>query len=118
MSNIRRYVVFLTALAVVGFALPVFAQKEMSIAEVQGDKAKSAVEGQQVKVRGIVTAITRNGIFVQTPDDKADSNPQTSEGIYVYLGQNAPFGGAVGDLVEATGTVQEFMPRSEKYGFT
>lgn len=95
-----------------------FGQKEMSIAEVQGDKAKSPVEGQVVKIRGIVTAQNRNGIFVQTPDDKKDNNPNTSEAIFVFVGQNGNFSGAIGDMVEATGTVQEFLPRSEKYGFT
>ncbi len=95
-----------------------FGQKDLTIAEVQGDRAKSPVEGQQVRVRGVVTAQNRNGVFVQTPDDKADSNPATSEAIYVYIGQNGSFSGGIGDLVEATGTVQEFMPRAEKYGFT
>jgi predicted extracellular nuclease len=109
-----------TILAFTLFAgsVSIFAQKEMTIAEVQGDKAKSPVEGQQVKVRGVVTAITRNSIFIQTPDDEVDNNPATSEGLLVFLGQKAEFGGSVGDLVEASGTVQEFIPQSEKYGFT
>jgi predicted extracellular nuclease len=96
----------------------VFAQKDLSIAEVQGDKAKSVYENQQVRVRGIVTAKNPNGIFIQSPDDKTDGNSATSEGIYVFLGQNSAYSGDVGDLVEATGTVQEFLPRSESFGFT
>src|ERR1051325_9378978 len=77
------------------FATSAFAQKDVSIAEVQGDKAKSPYEGQQVKLRGIVTARNRNGIFVQTPEDKADKDPATSEGIYVYIGQNGSFTGDI-----------------------
>lgn len=101
-----------------GAAVSVFGQKDLSIAQVQGDGPKSPVEGQQVKVRGVVTAQNRNGIFIQTPDDQADKNPATSEGLYVFIGQNGTFNGSIGDLVEATGTVQEFRPRSENYGFT
>lgn len=102
-----------------GFAvLPLYAQKDLSIAQVQGDKAKSPYENQQVRVRGIVTAKNRNGIFVQTPDDKVDGDPATSEGIYVFLGQTSSYGGDIGDLVEATGTVQEYIPRAESFGFT
>jgi uncharacterized protein len=119
-QNRSRRSNFFTVTLVILFAAATsaFAQKEMSIADVQGDKAKSAVEGQIVRVRGIVTAQNRNGIFVQTPDDKKDANPLTSEGIYVFIGQNASFSGTIGDLVDATGTVVEYMPRNEKYGFT
>ncbi len=95
-----------------------FGQEPRTIAEVQGDKLRSPYEGKQVSVRGIVTAKTRNGIFVQTPDDKADKDPATSEGIYVYLGRENSFSGSVGDLVEATGFVEEYRPRSENYGLT
>ncbi|HEV7699949.1 MAG TPA: endonuclease/exonuclease/phosphatase family protein [Pyrinomonadaceae bacterium] len=94
------------------------AQKDATIAEVQGDKAKSPLENQQVKVHGIVTALNRNGFFMQSPDDKTDGNPATSEGVYVYIGQNGSFGGAVGDMVEVTATVQEFIPRTESFGLT
>ncbi len=113
-----KYLFALLTITLFAGSISIFAQKEMTIAEVQGDKAKSPVEGQQVKVKGVVTAINHNGIFIQTPDDKVDNNPATSEGLYVFLGQNAAFSGSIGDLVEATGTVQEFMPRTEKYGFT
>ncbi len=117
-TKTSRLMLTLLALAAAAPLTAAFAQKDLSIAEVQGEKAKSPYEGQQVRIRGVVTAQNRNGVFVQTPDDKADKNPATSEGIFVYIGQNNTFAGGIGDLVEATGTVQEFMPRSEKYGFT
>ena len=103
---------------VAGLFVSACAQTEHTIAEIQGEKARSPFVDQQVKVRGIVTARTRNGIFIQTPDDRVDGNPLTSEGLMVYIGQNGSFDGAIGDMVEAVGTVQEFMPRSESYGFT
>jgi predicted extracellular nuclease len=99
-------------------AIPVAAQKDVTIAQVQGDRAKSPYENQQVRFRGVVTAQKRDGLYVQTPDDKKDDNPATSEGVYVYLGRDASTNAKIGDLVEVTGTVQEFMPRSENYGFT
>ncbi len=95
-----------------------YGQRDATIAEIQGDRSQSPLVGQRVKTRGIVTARTRNGFYIQTPDDKADANPATSEGIFVFVGQNGSFNGSIGDLVEVTGTVQEFRPRSENYGFT
>src|SRR4051794_40302844 len=92
---IRHFIAQLSFALLVASATA-FAQKEMSIAEVQGDKAKSPVENQLVKVRGVVTAITRNSIFIQTPDDKVDGNPATSEGLLVFLGQRSAFAGSVG----------------------
>lgn len=98
--------------------LATLGQETVTIAEVQGDKAMSPMENKQVTVRGILTAKKNNGIFIQTPDDKIDSNPLTSEGLFVYLSKENPFDGEIGDLVEATGQVQEYRPRTENYGFT
>ena len=66
------------------FAATAAAQKELPISAVQGDKNISSVEGQQVRVSGIVTARIRSGFFIQTPDTKVDANPATSEGIFVF----------------------------------
>src|SRR5438552_12724489 len=110
-KSLRRMSVAL-AFAALAVCLPLAAsaQTEHTIAEVQGDKARSPLEGQQVRVRGIVTARNRNGIFIQTPDDKVDGNPLTSEGLFVFFGQQGSFSGSIGDLVEATGTVLEYRP--------
>lgn len=120
MRNIQR-TLFRLAIGLVfaaassGYAL---GQENRTIAEVQGNKLRSPYEGKQVSVRGVMTARTQNGIFVQTPDDKVDGDPATSEGIYVYLGRDFSFNGSVGDLVEATGMVEEYRPRAENFGFT
>ena len=45
-----------------------FGQKEVSISAVQGEKNISPLVGESVKVAGIVTARTRSGFFLQTPD--------------------------------------------------
>ena len=93
--------------------LNIFAQKKVSIAEIEGDKNVSPLFGKDVKTSGIVTARTRNGFFMQTPDDKTDGNPQTSEGIFVFTGKESPAQATLGNLVELSATVDEFKPKSE-----
>ena len=116
----RRYFLFLIQAACLTTAavFSAAAQSEVSISAIQGSKARSPLENQVVKTIGIVTARDDNGYFMQTPDEKTDKDPATSEGIHVFVGQNGTFTGAIGDLVETTGTVVEFMPRAEKLGFT
>ncbi len=87
------------------------AQKDRAIGEVQGDKNVSPFAGQSVRLTGIVTARLKGGFFLQTPDDKTDGNPNTSEGIYVFT-KSEPSGEAtVGNLIVVTGTVEEFRPK-------
>ena len=89
------------------------AQKQYSIAEIQGAGNTSPHVGEIVTVSGVVTALTRTGFFLQTPDDKADADPKTSEGIFIFT--RVPAGGtvAVGDVVEISGEVQEFRPKND-----
>ncbi len=82
------------------------------IAAVQGDKAQSPLDGKQVTVRGIVTAILKGGFFVQTPDADADKDPNTSEGIFVY-GPNSVASVSIGDLAEVSGLVKEYAKKGE-----
>lgn len=103
----------LTIVAMAIFAFAAYGQKELPIAAVQGDKNISPAAGENVRVTGIVTARTRSGFFIQTPDDKADGNPSTSEGIFVFTKTEAPGTATVGNLVSVSGTVEEFKPRSE-----
>ncbi len=94
------------------------AQKEYSIAQVQGDTNTSPVIGQNVRVSGIVTARVRTGFFIQTPDDKSDGNPNTSEGIFVYTRTDPQIETAVGSLVSVTGDVEEFRRNNEPLSLT
>ncbi len=84
-----------------------------TIAEIQGALARSPFEGQLVTTHGIVTARKTNGFFIQTPDAEADSDPATSEGIFVFTGAAPPAVAAVGNDVAVTGTVQEFVPGAD-----
>lgn len=93
--------------------LTVWAQKDRAINEVQGDKNVSPFEGQTARLTGVVTARLKTGFFIQTPDDKVDNNPNTSEGIYVYTRTEPTGEAAIGNLVSVTGTIEEFRPKSE-----
>jgi hypothetical protein len=107
-----RFAVLLM-LAVYCFPLGVSAQKERTISEVQGEKNVSPFDGQTAQLTGIVTARTRTGFFLQSPDDKTDNNPATSEGIFVFT-KSEPTGEAtIGNLVSVTGTITEFRPKAE-----
>lgn len=105
-------------IAITLFTAAASAQRSATIAEVQGDKARSPLENQAVKVQGIVTARRALSFYIQTPDDKADANNATSEGIQVFFGQDNSCGCEIGDLVEVSGTVVEYVSNrgGEKYG--
>jgi hypothetical protein len=80
--------------------------------EVQGNNLASPHAGQLVRVPdSIVTAVLADGFFLQTPDERADSDELTSNGLRVVTA-GAPVysgGGAigVGHRLDATGTVAE-----------
>lgn len=94
------------------------AQTVTPIGEIQGELNLSAFNGKQVTTRGIVTAIVRRGFFIQTPDAETDKNPKTSNGIYVFAGDQMPSGVRVGNLVEVGGNLTEYRPRAERYALT
>jgi len=94
-------------------SLSLFAQKEYTIAQIQGDKGTSPVDKANVRVTGVVTAILKSGFYIQTPDALTDKDPQTSEGLYIY-GENSVSQVALGNLVQVDGTVTEFRPRTER----
>lgn len=100
-------------LTVYRLPLTVSAQKDRAIGEVQGDKNVSPLDGQTAKLTGIVTARTRTGFFLQSPDDKTDNNPATSEGIFVYTKSEPGIEATVGNLISVTGTITEFRPKAE-----
>ncbi|MEQ1518064.1 MAG: Calx-beta domain-containing protein, partial [Usitatibacteraceae bacterium] len=79
---------------------------------VQGSSTASPLVGQLVTVEGIVTGDFQGtnqlkGFYIQEPDAKADADPATSEGVFVFTNLT-PFAVAQGDLVRVTGTVTEF----------
>ncbi len=95
------------------FVPNVAAQKDRTVGEVQSDKNSSPFVGDSVKLTGIVTARLKDGFFLQTPDDKTDGNPLTSEGIYVYTKSEPTGEAAIGNLISVTGLVVEFKKKTE-----
>ncbi|AIY02896.1 5'-nucleotidase domain-containing protein [Arthrobacter sp. PAMC 25486] len=85
-----------------------------TIAEIQGEGAKSPLDGTTVTTKGKVTAAYPtggfNGYFLQTPGTGGDLDMAThksSDGVFVYSPATVATV-KVGDYVEVTGLVKEF----------
>lgn len=84
----------------------------ISIGQIQGVGDTSPMVGQSVITSGIVTAIRTNGFFIQSPSP-GDSDPATSDGIFVFT-SSAPTGAAaLQNLVCVTGAVSEYQGQTE-----
>jgi len=89
----------------------------VKIHEVQGAGAVSPLVGQTVAIEGIVVGDFQddvgangdlNGFFVQEEDADADTDPATSEGVFVFQGSNPSVDVAIGDHVRVEGSVSEY----------
>lgn len=79
------------------------------IHDIQGPGGSSPLSGT-VTTTGIVTGRKSNGFFIQEPDASVDADPLTSEGIFVFTSSAPPAAAALGNLVQVTGTIAEFVP--------
>ncbi len=113
-KNLKRLHFLASAVIILAGTFSLFAQKEYTIAQIQGDRGVSPVDKQTVRVSGVVTAILSKGFFIQTPDALIDNDPKTSEGLYIY-GENSVGSVAIGDMVQVDGSVIEFRPRNERF---
>ncbi|MCT7264641.1 hypothetical protein, partial [Salmonella enterica] len=76
------------------YDIPVAAE----IWQIQGREQISPLVGKSVITKGnIVTAVGPNGFTMQTPDARADADPLTSNGIYVFTSTKPTV--AMGDVV-------------------
>ncbi|MFP4297088.1 MAG: lamin tail domain-containing protein [Spirulinaceae cyanobacterium] len=82
------------------------------IYEIQGEGHISPFAGQSVVTTGIVTAVDFNGFYLQ--DATGDGNELTSDGILVFTRSTPTV--SVGDEVEVSGTVTEFIPGGASTG--
>ncbi|MFA6954716.1 MAG: Calx-beta domain-containing protein [Thermoanaerobaculia bacterium] len=82
------------------------------IHDIQGPGGSSPLAGS-VTTRGIVTGRKSNGFFLQEPDASVDADPMTSEGILVFTSSAPSAAAAVGNYVEVTGTISEFVPSAD-----
>lgn len=82
------------------------------ISTIQGDGFESPMDGMQgVTVEAVVTHVNFSGFYLQEEATDSDGNVATSEGIYVFSGDG--HGVEVGDLVQVTGTVDEYFGLTE-----
>ncbi|MEM1081874.1 MAG: lamin tail domain-containing protein, partial [Pseudomonadota bacterium] len=82
------------------------------IFDIQGAGLASPLAGQNVITNdNIVTAVGPNLFVMQTPDARADADPDTANGIVVFVG--GPPTVSVGDQVDVTGDVDEFFGLTE-----
>jgi predicted extracellular nuclease len=83
------------------------------IYQIQGSGSTSPLVGQSVTTSGIVTGLKSNGFFIQDPT--GDGNPGTSDGVFVFTSSAPPAGAVIGNSVQVSGTVQEFIPSSDTH---
>ncbi|MFY1676365.1 endonuclease/exonuclease/phosphatase family protein [Streptomyces sp. WMMC905] len=96
---------------------PAHADDAPRIHDIQGTTRLSPYAGQQVTdVAGIVTGIrvygSSRGFWIQDP--RPDSDPATSEGVFVYTGSTPTV--SLGDEVTVSGTVTEYVPGGTSSG--
>jgi predicted extracellular nuclease len=91
-----------------------------TISEVQGTGATSPFVNQTVTVTGIVTgdfqeddADTRRNLRGFYLQGVADGNVQTSDGIFIFDGNNPSMDVDVGDAVEVRGTINEYFGETQ-----
>ncbi|GAA5178409.1 hypothetical protein GCM10025771_17440 [Niveibacterium umoris] len=104
-SNHGRLLAALAAAAVLVLGAP--ACGAVTIAEIQGRGHLSPYAGQEVTdVEGVVTAVARNGFWMQAsaPDEASG----TSRGLFVYLAREEK--PAPGDQLSVSGRVGEYRP--------
>jgi predicted extracellular nuclease len=89
-----------------------FAQS-VAIHAIQGAAGVSPLIGQMVTTRGVVTGVKGNGFFIQSPEAEVDDDPQSSEGIFVFTSSAPPGAAAVGNTVQISGRVAEYVPSSD-----
>lgn len=80
--------------------------QSLEIWEIQGDSLTSPYVNQVVATnQNIVTFIDFDGFFMQTPGDRDDNDPNTSNGIKVITGATPTF--VSGLFINVSGTVRE-----------
>jgi len=83
------------------------------IHDIQGPGNSSPLVGQVVTARAIVTGVKSNGFFIQEAEADYDADPLTSEGVFVFTSSAPPAAAAVGNRVQVTATVVEFVPPAD-----
>ena len=97
-----------SAIGAILYDIPVTAE----IWQITGHDAVSPLLGKSVLTSGnVVTAVGPQGFTMQTPDARADADPLTSNGIYVYTGAAPTV--TVGDVVDVAARVTDYYHMAE-----
>ena len=102
-------------------AAPTDAPVATPINQIQGSGRSSPMDDSAVTIVGVVSGDFQNndadlsndlgGFYVQ--EQRPDSDPATSEGVFVYIGDSAIVDVAVGDQVMVEGTVNEHFGETQ-----
>ncbi len=91
---------------------------------IQGNGDASPEDGNNHTIEGVVVGDFQapgggfNGFFVQEEDTDIDSDPMTSEGIFVYDGFSPAVDVSAGEVVRVTGTVDEYNGLTQLSGIS
>ncbi|MDH3499100.1 MAG: hypothetical protein OEM97_03175 [Acidimicrobiia bacterium] len=116
-ASTNRRTILAIVIAMVAALLPLWstrtaqAQATVTIMQIQGAGHISPFNNVRVTTTGVVTAVAFNSYYVQ--DTVGDGAEATSDGLFVFDFRNLV---AVGDLVELTDTVTEFIPGGASTG--
>ncbi len=81
---------------------------------IQGPGTVSPLVGQLVTTTtNVITAMRDDGFFIQADDLAVDSDPNTSEAVFVSVPSGLPPAVAIGHAVVVTGIVGEFRPAND-----
>lgn len=109
MTNTKIY---FTLFCTLFFYQSLIGQIELEIWEIQGTGVSSLYEDSLVTTKdNIVTMVTDDRFFIQTPPERVDNDTLSSDGIMVFVG--SPFDLAIGDQVSVTGIIQEYFGLTE-----
>lgn len=93
-----------------------------TIAEINGAGTASPFAGTRAQTRGVITAIRGNtgsskGFYLESLPADRDNDPNTSEGLLVFVGSSAlPACAVAGRFVQIEGTVQDFVSSAAPVG--
>ena len=88
------------------------------IHEIQADGLGSPLLGEEVVTEGLVTARRTIGYFIQSAPGEEDGDAGTSEGLFVFTGNNVPDDAEIGNRVRVTGRVGQFVRAPHGYPLT
>ncbi|HKW13008.1 MAG TPA: endonuclease/exonuclease/phosphatase family protein [Candidatus Krumholzibacteria bacterium] len=105
---------FSACLSAFAVCLSVAVAPRVSITEIQGALLTSPFAADSVTTSGIVTAVTRDGFFLQDPVGDADD--ATSDAVFIYTGVAPSV--IAGDDVRVEGVVHEYLPGNDPSNLT